>query len=209
MIGGKGRRVVTALLAWNDLLLSLLGCLLILLAIFLAIINEVKKETKTDDDKAAGNISVYLFWPDGIDLDIDTHLRAPDGEHIYFGNLAGPTWNLLRDDTGMPSSIDGRDPRNFENAYTRGLPAGEYVVNVHSYRGTPAMYPVVIEAEVRITADPTKGKAAQKIVTQKVTLYRTGEEATAVRFTIDANMNLVTGSVNHVFKPIMKRNVTW
>ena len=204
MIGGRGRRVVTALLAWNDLLLSLLGCLLVLLAIFLAIINEVKKETKTDDDKAAGSLSVYIFWPNDIDLDIDTHLRAPDEEHIYFGNLSGTTWNLLRDDTGMPSSIEGRDPRNFENAYSRGIPAGDYVVNVHAYRGTPAMYPVEIEVEVRITADPTKGKSAQKIVTQKVMLYRTGEEATAVRFAIDTQMNLVAGSVNHVFKSVMK-----
>ena len=204
MIGGKGRRVETALLAWNDLLLSLLGCLLVLLAIFLAIINEVKKETKTDDDKAAGNISVYVFWPDNIDLDIDTHLRAPDGEHIFFAKLAGPTWNLLRDDTGMPSSIAGRDPRNFENAYTRGIPAGEYIVNVHAYRGRPTMYPVVVEVEVRITADMTKGKNAQKIVTQKVTVYHTGEEATAVRFRIDDDMTLVPGSVNHVFKSIMR-----
>ena len=201
MIGGRGRRVVTALLAWNDLLLSLLGCLLVLLAIFLAIINEVKKETKTDDDKAPGQLAVYIFWRDGIDLDIDTHLQSPDGEHIYFLKPSGRIWNLLRDDLGNAGD-SGR--RNFENAYSRGIPAGEYVVNVHSYRGIPAMYPVEIEVEVRITADPTAGKSAQKIVTQKVTLYRTGEEATAVRFTIDANMNLVPGSVNHVFKSVMK-----
>ena len=204
MIGGSGRRVVTALLAWNDLLLSLLGCLLVLLAIFLAIINEVKKETKTEDEKTPGNISVYVFWPDNLDLDIDTHLSAPGGEHVWFAQLAGPTWNLLRDDTGMPSSIAGRDPRNFENAYSRGIPAGEYIINVHSYRGKPDMYPVQIEVEVRITADVTKGKSAQKIVSQKVTLYRTGEEATAVRFRIDDDMTLVPGSVNHVFKSIMR-----
>ena len=203
MIGGRGRKVVTTLLAWNDLLLSLLGCLLVLLAIFLAIINQVKKETKTDDDKAAGNISVYIFWPDGIDLDIDTHLLSPDGEHIYFGKLAGRTWNLLRDDLGNAGDSGSR---NFENAYTRGIPAGEYVINVHAYRGQASMYPVEIEAEVRITADPTKGKAAQKIVTQKVTLYRTGEEATVVRFTMDRQMNLVPGSVNHVFKSVMRAN---
>ena len=201
MIGGKGRRVVTALLAWNDLLLSLLGCLLVLLAIFLAIINEVKKDNKTKDDDSPGNISVYLFWPDGIDLDIDTHLQSPDGEHIYFGKLAGKTWNLLRDDLGNAGDSGAR---NFENAYSRGIPAGEYVINVHSYRGAPSMYPVEIEAEVRITADPTKGKSAQKVVTQRVTLYRTGEEATVVRFTMDANMNLVPRSVNHVFKSVMR-----
>ena len=205
MIGGNGRRTVTTLFAWNDLLLSLLVCFLLLTALLITQVRNIQKETKTDDERAAGNIAVYVFWPDGIDLDIDTHLRGPDGTHIYFANLAGPTWNLLRDDTGMPSSIQGRDPRNFENAYSRGLPSGEYVVNVHAYRGAKTMYPVVVEAEVRITADPSKGKSGQKIVMQKVTLYHTGEEATVVRFTIDGQMNLVPRSVNHVFKSVMRR----
>ena len=201
MIGGNGRRTITTLFAWNDLLLSLLVCFLLLTALLITQVQNIQKETKTDDDKAAGNIAVYLFWPDGIDLDIDTHLRSPDGEHVYFGKLAGKTWNLLRDDLGNAGDIG---KRNFENAYSRGIPAGEYIVNVHAYRGVKTMYPVVIEAEVRITADPTKGKSAQRVVTQKVTLYRTGEEATVVRFTIDGQMNLVPRSVNHVFKSVMR-----
>ena len=198
------QHLTTTLWAWNDFLWALVACFMLVTAMLITQVQQIKKDTKPDDDKAAGNISVYVFWPDGIDLDIDTHLRAPDGEHIFFAKLAGPTWNLLRDDTGMPSSIAGRDPRNFENAYSRGIPAGEYIVNVHAYRGRPDMYPVVVEVEVRITADMTKGKNAQKIVTQKVTVYHTGEEATAVRFRIDDDMTLVPGSVNHVFKSIMR-----
>ena len=108
---------------------------------------------------------------------------------------------MTADDLGMAG--DGAK-RNFENAFSRGNPAGEYVVNIHAYRGVKTMYPVVIEAEVRITADPANEKAPQQVVTQKVTLYRTGEEATVVRFTIDGKMNLVRSSVNHVFKSVMR-----
>lgn len=191
----------TTLWAWNDFLWALVACFMLVTALLITQVQQIKKETKTDDDKAPGNIAVYIFWPDGIDLDIDTHLRSPDGEHIFFGKLSGRTWNLLRDDLGMAGDTA---KHNFENAYTRGIPPGEFIVNVHSYRGTPSMYPVEIEAEVRITADPSKGKSAQKVVTQRVTLYRTGEEATVVRFTIDGQMNLVPRSVNHVFKSVMK-----
>ena len=204
MSKSNDRHLVASLFSFNDLLWALLSCFMLIVALLILEVQQVKKETKTEDEKTPGNISVYVFWPDNIDMDIDTHLSAPGGEHVWFAQLAGPTWNLLRDDTGMPGSIAGRDPRNFENAYTRGIPAGEYIVNVHVYRGKPTMYPVQVEVEVRITADVTKGKSAQKIVSQKVTVYRTGEEATAVRFRIDDKMTLVPGSVNHVFKSIMR-----
>lgn len=195
------RHLTTTLWAWNDLLWALLASFMLVTALLITQIQVMRREAKTEDEKAPGNISVYIFWPDGIDLDIDTHLADPAGDHVYFGKLSGRVWNLLRDDLGM---LGDNAARNFENAYTRGIPAGDYIINVHAYRGQASMYPVTIEAEVRIAADPGKGKGAQKVVTQKVTLYRTGEEATLVRFAIDANMALVPGSLSHVFKPLIE-----
>src|SRR5690348_7644476 len=92
-------RLTPVLFAWNDLLLSLLACLLV--AAFL-IAAKQKPQPETLTERSAGNISVFIFWPDG-DTDIDTHLRDPAGEHVFFSHRAGKIWNLLRDDLGNVS----------------------------------------------------------------------------------------------------------
>jgi len=196
----KHNGLVSTLFAWNDLLWALLACFMVMTALLVTQISKSKTE-KTSDETPAGSISVYVYWKDGIDLDIDTHVSSPSGDHVFYGKLAGEIWNLLRDDLGMLG--DGAN-RNFENAYARGLPAGDYVVNIHAYRGADALYPAEIEGEVVITANPNAGKGGQKIVKQKITLYRTGEETTLVRFTIDGKGNVVPGSVNHIFKSLLR-----
>ena len=197
----NSRNLAATLFAWNDLLWTLLACFMLLTALLVTQIQKMKTDVKAEDDKSAGSISVYVFWKDGIDLDIDTHLSDPRGDHVYFSKPSGRVWNLLRDDMGMAGDSAGR---NFENAYARGLPPGNYQSNIHAYRGTPSLYPIEVEAEVRVIADPTEGKAAKQVIRQRVTLYRTGEEITLVRFSIDAEGNVVTGSINHIFKPLVK-----
>jgi uncharacterized protein YfaP (DUF2135 family) len=197
----RNNGLVATLFTFNDLLWALLACFMVLTALLVTQIKNTKATEKTNDDVTAGNISVYVYWPDGIDLDIDTHLSSPSGDHVFFGKLSGKIWNLLRDDLGMAGDTA---QRNFENAYARGLPAGDYVVNIHAYRGGPQFYPVNVEGEVVITANPSAGKGSQKIVKQTVTLYRTGEETTLVRFTIDGQGNVVPGSVNHIFKSLVR-----
>ena len=196
----RNNGLVATLFTFNDLIWSLLACFMVLTALLVTQISKSKTE-KTSDETPAGSISVYAYWQDGIDLDIDLHLSSPSGDHVYFAKLSGKIWNLLRDDLGKTNDTG---IRNFENAYARGLPAGEYVVNIHAYRGSAEMYPAEIEGEVVITANPNAGKGAQKVVKQKVTLYRTGEETTLVRFTIDGKGNVVPGSVNHIFKSLLR-----
>lgn len=197
----RNNGLVATLFAQNDLLWSLAACFMVLTALLITVIETKKVTEKTTEEVQAGSISVYAFWQDGIDLDIDLHLSSPSGDHVYFAKLSGKIWNLLRDDLGKANDPG---PRNFENAYARGLPAGDYIVNLHAYRGAPDKYPIDVEGEVIITANPAAGKGAQKVVKQKVTLYRTGEEVTLVRFTIDGKGNVVPGSVNHIFKSLLR-----
>ena len=197
----RNNGLVATLFAQNDLLWSLAACFMVLTALLITVIETKKKTENTSEEVQAGSISVYAFWQDGIDLDVDLHLSSPSGDHVYFAELSGKIWNLLRDDLGM---LADPGPRNFENAYARGLPAGDYIVNIHAYRGAPDKYPVEVEGEVIITANPAAGKGSQKIVKQKVTLYRTGEEVTLVRFTIDGKGNVVPDSVNHIFKSLLR-----
>lgn len=115
------RHLVVSLFAWNDMIWALLACMMLVVALLITQIQTMKTDAKTEDDKSAGNISVYVFWRDGIDADIDTHLMGPNGEHVFYGRTAGHSWNLLRDDLG---GAGDDEKRNFENAYSRGIPPG-------------------------------------------------------------------------------------
>lgn len=198
----RNNGLVATLFTYNEFLWTLLICFVVLAVILIADIKEKQNSDKTSMEPVAGSISVYAYWKDGIDLDLDTHLASPDGDHVFYGRLSGTIWNLLRDDLGM---INDTATRNFENAYARGLPPGEYVVNVHAFRGSADLFPAEIDGEVIVTANPTAGKGSQQVVKQKVTLYRVGEEATLVRFKIDGDGNVVTGSVNHIFKSLLRK----
>jgi hypothetical protein len=186
-------RLTPVLFAWNDLLLSLLACLLV--AAFLISVQKKKEAETKETDRSAGNISVYTFWRQG-DIDVDTHLRDPNNEHIYFSNRAGKTWNLLRDDLGNANDLTGQ---NFENAYARGLPPGEYAVNIHAFRNNDK-YPIEVEAELRIQPELKAGGATT--FTARATLDRLGDEATLFRFSIDNDGKLVPGSVHNQFVPL-------
>ena len=187
-------RLTSVLWAWNDLIWTLFAAVLV--AAFL-IAAQKNPETPEETDRSAGNISVYVFWPDG-DTDIDTHLRDPAGEHVYFSRRAGKVWNLLRDDLGNTADLGSR---NFENAYARGLPPGEYAVNVHCYRNN-ARFPVEVEAELRIQPELKAGSAVTFIA--RATLDHIGDEATLWRFTIDNEGKLVPGSVHSQFIPMAR-----
>jgi hypothetical protein len=158
-----------------------------------------KPETPKETDRSAGNISVYVFWPEG-DTDIDTHMRDPAGEHVYFSRRAGKVWNLLRDDLGNTADLG---TRNFENGFARGLPPGEYVVNVHAYRNN-ARFPVEVEAELRIQPELKAGSAVTFIA--RATLDHIGDEATMFRFLIDNDGKLVPGSVHNQFVPLARED---
>lgn len=190
---GNNRQVVPTLFAWNDLLWSLLACLLV--AVIL-----VSQQKKANSDPAAaraiGNIAVFVYWPDDTDVDIDTHLSGPGGEHVYYKHPSGKVWNLLRDDMG---AINDGTPRNFENASTRGIPAGEYIINVSAYRGADNLFPVTVGVELRINPSVDGGGPPQLVLNRKVTLDHIGEEATAFRFTADSNGHVNPDSINAIY----------
>lgn len=183
-------RRVPVLFAWNDLLWSLLACLLVTVLL----VSEQRKPVDPDTEKAAGAIAVYVFWPDNIDLDIDTHLQSPDGDHVYYKHPSGKVWNLLRDDMGM---INDPGKRNFENAYARAVP-GAYTVNVAVYRGNAGMFPVAVDVEIRIGA----GSPAAQVLHRTVTLENVADEQTAFSFAIDDRGYLVPGSESSLLKPL-------
>jgi hypothetical protein len=139
-----------------------------------------------------GNLMVSIAWPEGND-DVDLWVDAPgQAKPVGYSNRGGAVWNLLRDDLG--NGADGT-PLNYENAYARGLPAGEYIVNLHGYRTAGS---VPVDVEVRIGG---VGKSMALVWSGKIAV-RNKQEITAVRFRIDAEGRVVPGSATHIFKAL-------
>ena len=163
-----------------------------------------KTEAKTEEAKSAGDMMVEIHWPDKVDIDIDLWVKSPDDERpVGYSNRAGRTFNLLRDDLGK--SNDSTD-RNYEMAYTRGLPEGEYVINIHYFVDHEPGEVHEVPVEVIISTKPnsqtkTAGGMIQ-IITRKAVLRVAGEEITVVRFTLDKDGELVKDSINDLFEEL-------
>ncbi len=120
--------------------------------------------------------------------------RRPAG---CYSNKAGRLFNLLRDDFGRFLDIT---KINYEVAYSRGVIAGEYIVNVHLYRHSPRLIPVPITIVASVKKYQTD--RLRRIATTKLEMTYAGEEKTAFRFSMSKDGRLVTGSINSLFKPL-------
>ena len=151
-------------------------------------------ESKTSDDPLLGNVIVEITWPDDLDVDVDLWVQAPDDRPVGYSNRGGRFFDLLRDDLGFLQDITNS---NIEMAYSRGIPAGEYIVNVHMYRNQVEVWPIHVQVLVSVKADITK--AATPILRAAVDLVREDEERTVFRFVLDKDGKLERGSVNHIY----------
>ena len=154
---------------------------------------------KDEDSKPPGNVIAFVEWPPG-NVDVDTWLTGPNEPNpVGYSNMNGYLWNLLRDDTGTAADTS---PSNFENAYTRGIVPGEYIINLHCYRCPDGPVPATLEVSVKPEgATNSKDTPIKVIAFTKVTL-QDKEELTAIRFVLDANGDLVAGSLNHIFRQL-------
>ena len=148
-------------------------------------------EAAEDDTKPPGNVIVEIHWPDDLDTDVDLWVEAPGDVPVGYSNKGGQIFNLLRDDLGWRADATGL---NYEVSYSRGIPAGEYTVNIHLYRNAARSYPVpvTVVTSVKRTAE----ESARQVLASDVELRREGEELTVYRFKLDQEGGLVPGSVH-------------
>ena len=157
-------------------------------------------EQESDEHKAPGNVIVEMHWPNEIQVDVDLWVQAPGEVPVGFWNMGGPTFNLLRDDLG--SEGDATE-RNYEVSYSRGIPSGEYIVNVHMYGPIPAG--AVVPANVVVSVK-RKLEETEQILATTVELTRHGQEETAFRFRLTAEGHLVPDSVSTLRRPLITGN---
>jgi len=182
--------------AFRDVLaLALLGFLCIII-IMLPHLNPPGKNSQ-EDITPPGNMLVEIQWEGTLDCDVDLWVQAPGDVPVGYSNKSGQIFNLLRDDLGR---IADRTALNYEASYTRGLPAGEYTVNVHMYRTGNATFPVSVTTKISLKANANR--RFRVILTGETSLIRLGQEITVARFSIDEDGNLVPDSVHKLFKPL-------
>lgn len=153
-----------------------------------------------DPQTPPGNVLVEIRWPDGNDADVDLWVQAPGDGPVGYSNRGGRVFDLLRDDLGRQGDAT---ELNYESAYARGAPAGEYTVNLHLYRPSSDAHPVPVTVAVGVR--PAHAPATSRIAGREVVLEHGGQELTVVRFTLDAGSRLVPGSVHALSRPLRGR----
>jgi len=176
------------------ILLALLG----FVALVILLLPHVNPpETKTSDLMTPGNVIIEIKWPEEIDADVDLWVQAPGDGAVGWSQRGGTIFDLLRDDLGF---INDLTSTNHEMAYSRGVPEGEYIVNVHMFRNDAQIWPVPVYVVVSIKTDISK--PPKKILFGKVELVRIDQETTVFRFDLNEEGGLLPHTVNDLFKSL-------
>ncbi|HFD15930.1 MAG TPA: hypothetical protein ENJ38_06460 [Rhodospirillales bacterium] len=152
---------------------------------------------QSEDSEPPGNVIVEIRWPDEIDADVDLWVEAPGDVPVGYSNKGGLVFNLLRDDLGKRADATGM---NYEVSYSRGIPPGEYAVNVHLYRNVAKVYPIPVTVVTSVKRNAQE--SAKQLLASKVELTREGQEITVYRFKLDEYGRLQPGSVHSLQKPL-------
>lgn len=166
---------------FTDLLFNSLVAISFLFFLAFAMINPIA-ETGKIDPKA--ELLITVRWPDNNPDDVDTYVEDPIGNVVWYHEREAGLMHLDRDDRGMFKDIivvNGQEvanPLNQESVSIRGLANGEYVVNIVRYIATTSE---PLRAEVKVEK---LNPVVKVIFYGKIDLNGTGDEKTAVRFTL-------------------------
>lgn len=183
---------------WNGPVICTVDMLISIAAAFIALAALIEEPTVTKADMVPpGQLSVEIFWPDDACTDVDLWVQAPGGKPVGYSSAHAAYVDFLRDDLGL---YCGPGTHHYENAFTRGLPQGLYVVNLHSYSDHGwGLKPVPVEVVIQIHHE--KG-AAETILHKTVTLNTIGQETTIARWRLDADGHVEEGSLSDLPKPL-------
>ena len=173
---------------------------------FLALL-AISPEAKDGKIDSKAEFIVTMDWPDSHPDDLDLFVQDPAGNIAWYRHREAGFLVLDRDDRGGANDFivvnDKKiaSPIREEIVTIRGIVAGEYTVNVsHFVATTSAPVPVTVKVQ---KLNPT----AQVIFDNTVFVNHTGDEKTAVRFTLDREGKVI--DVNSRPKSLMEtfRNV--
>ena len=187
---------------FRDVIMLALVGFVALVIIMLPHIQPPGAET-TGEIISPGNVIVEVRWPDEVDADVDLWVQAPGDLPVGYSNKGGAVFNLLRDALGKRADATGL---NYETSYSRGIPPGEYTVNLHLYRNPSQLYPV--QATVVTSVKRDTAERAEQLLASEVLLLSDGEETTVYRFRLTEAGDLVPGSVHSLLKELRSRRTS-
>ena len=171
---------------FDPLGVMLFKALQVISLMFFIVLLAVSPESKDGKIDSKAEFIITMDWPDNHPDDLDLFVQDPVGNIVWYRHREAGFLTLDRDDRGGSNDfivVNGRkiaSPIREEIVTVRGIVAGEYTVNVSHFQATTAQ---PVEATVKVQKlNPT----AQVIFDDKVTLDHTGEEKTALRFSLDA-----------------------
>ena len=192
-----------------DMLFNMLIAFVFCFIVALLAMNPTK--SKAGDVPAKAEYIITLSWPDLDPNDIDTWVRNPAGEVVWFRNREAGLMYLDRDDRGESNSsivVNGRrvvSPFRQEVVTIRGIVPGEYVVNAHYYESKEidtsnprAGQPVDVTLSV-VKVNPR----AEVVFNGQHRLAKRGDEATLVRFSVNADGSV--GALNTLPAKLVER----
>lgn len=196
--GLGGEQAVNTL--FRDILMAALGAIAVCLVIIVFHINPPKSED-AENERARGNVRVEVIWDQHTNVDIDTWVQAPGDTPVGYSNLNGRVFNLVRDDLGTYADLT---EMNYEVAFSRGIPAGEWTINLHWFSN--AQGAVEVPVKVLITMKKDDGEVSKSapvtIMSKHIILKRVGQEVTVIRFITDDDHNVDTSSFTTDFRAI-------
>ena len=178
-------------LAFTDLLFNVLIGFAFLFIIAFILINPITEEAQI---KAKAEFMVIMEWDDKSNYDIDLWMQDPLDTIVGFPNKESGWLHLDKDDLGASNDTvvmrDGTSKTiylNREIMTVRGIAAGEYIVNIHLY-STKGLNTGPMPVNVSIL----KINPFNEIYNGVTTLNVNGEEATVLRFTINATGHVIS-----------------
>ena len=182
------------------LMLALIGFVAMVI-MMLPHLSETEKES--DEHRSPGNVVVEIHWPNEMPVDVDLWVQAPDDVPVGFFNQGSEQFNLLRDDLGTEGDATNL---NYEVSYSRGIKAGEYIVNVHMYGPVPSGITVSVDVVVSVRQ---KYDTLRQVLETTVDLERRNQEETAFRFKLTGTGELISDSVTTVRRRLVTVPSLW
>ena len=149
---------------------------------------------KAGDIESKAEILITIRWEDKHPDDVDALVEDPQGGLVWYHNRDTGLMHLDRDDRGVFAdniTINGvkvSNPINQETVTVRAAQPGEYVVNLLHYKSNySAPLPVTVKVE-KLNPSVSIGYYGTHQLTGS------GDEKTAIRFTLDAQGSVANTS---------------
>jgi len=186
--------------AFLDLLFN---CLLGFVFLFVVSFTLIEIDKKKADIRTKAEFVITVTWELNNQDDVDTWLRDPVGNLIWFRTKEKGLMHLDRDDLGsandtyhLPDGTTVEYPYNQEITTIRGIIIGTWVLNVHMYKKRQPN-PTNTRIEM-VKLNPSH----QVVFVKDLMLERDGEEITVSRFEMDSNGRII--SMDDLKTPLVK-----